>query len=279
MKISEVIEKMDEFHQPYTPGKMTRDLVLYGDPDVECTGIAVTATANFNVLRKAVEEGINLIISHEGITYNYEKGGNVDEVENEVLQEKLKFIREHGLCIWRDHDHMHGGGPRFVERVRNDMIFYGTMKELGWEPYNIGDPKKPLWFRIPEKSAEELADELMEKWNLNGLRIVGNRNARISTVFICEHVNGGERDLPIIDNAEKADAIIPLEICDFTLTQYVRDAAFLGKNKILLEMGHFTAEELGMKYLEKVLPAYFNNELKVRYIQSGDTFEYILRKK
>ncbi|MBR0136880.1 MAG: Nif3-like dinuclear metal center hexameric protein [Erysipelotrichaceae bacterium] len=278
MKISEVIEKMDEFHQPYTPGKMTRDVILYGDPDIECTGIAVTATANLDVLHKAVENGVNLIISHEGITYNYEKSYNVDEVSNEVLQAKLKFIRDNNLCIWRDHDHMHGGGPRFVERVRADMIFYGTMKELGWEPYNIDDPKKPLWFKIPEKSAEELARELIEKWNLNGLRIVGNRNARISTVFICEHVQGGERDLPIIDNAEKADAMIPLEICDFTLTQYVRDAAYLGKNKVLFEMGHFSAEELGMKYLVKVLPEFFNNELKVIYLQSGDTFDYILRK-
>ena len=73
MKISEVIEKMDEFHQPYTSNPRTRDKVLYGDADQECTGIAVTATANMDVLRKAYEAGLNLIISHEGITYNYEK--------------------------------------------------------------------------------------------------------------------------------------------------------------------------------------------------------------
>ena len=180
MKICEVIEKMDEFHQPYTPGKSTRDKVLYGDPDQQCTGIAVTATANYDVLQKAVEQGVNLIISHEGITYNYEKSFNVDEVRNEVLQAKLKYIRDNGLCIWRDHDHMHGnGGPMMKERLRNDMIFYGTMKELGWEKYCESDPKKPLWFRIPEKTAEELAQELIEKWNLRGLRIVGNRNAVI----------------------------------------------------------------------------------------------------
>ena len=282
MKICEVIEKMDEFHQPYTPGKSTRDKVLYGDPDQQCTGIAVTATANYDVLQKAVEQGVNLIISHEGITYNYEKSFNVDEVSNEVLQAKLKYIRDNGLCIWRDHDHMHGnGGPMMKERLRNDMIFYGTMKELGWEKYCESDPKKPLWFRIPEKTAEELAQELIEKWNLRGLRIVGNRNAVIRTVFLCEHVIANQwdqYDIPKIDAAEKADCLIPFEIVDYTLTQYVRDAAFMGKNKVMFEMGHFTAEELGMKYLTQLLPEYFNNELKVVYIQSGDTFDYMLRK-
>ena len=162
MKISEVIKKIEEFHQPYTAGPKTRDLVLYGDPEQECTGIAVTATATLEVLHKAVEEGINFIVSHEGITYNYEKVSDVDSVDNEVLQTKLAYMRENGLCVWRDHDHMHGGGPMMAERLRPDMIFYGTMKELGWEKYVSGDTKKPLMYKIPTKSAEELADEIME---------------------------------------------------------------------------------------------------------------------
>ncbi|MBR0386067.1 MAG: Nif3-like dinuclear metal center hexameric protein [Erysipelotrichaceae bacterium] len=245
--------------------------------------MAVTATANYDVLQKAAAHGINLIISHEGIKYNYEKGGSVDEADNDVLQAKLKFIRDNGLCIWRDHDHMHGnGGPHVTERLRNDMIFYGTMKELGWQPYCINDPKKPLWFEIPETTAVELADELMKKWDLNGLRIVGNRNARIRTVFFAEHVIASEwdrYDIPKIDAARKADCIIPFEIVDYTLTQYVRDAAFMGKNKVMFEMGHFTAEELGMKYLAEALSGYLNNELKIIFIRSGDTFDYILRKR
>lgn len=283
MKISEVIEKMHEFHQPYTEGKKTRDKILYGNANQQCTGIAVTATANFDVLQKAVKEGVNLIISHEGITYNYEKLYDVDEVDNDVLQAKLKYIRDNDLCIWRDHDHMHGsGGPHVTERLRNDMIFYGTMEELGWKPYCVSDPKKPLWFEIPETTAEQLADELMEKWNLNGLRIVGNRNAVIKTVFFAEHVIASEFnkfDIPKIDACRKADCIIPFEIVDYTLTQYVRDAAFMGQNKVMFEMGHFTAEELGMKYLVKLLPEFFGNQFKVVYIQSGDTFDYQLRKR
>ena len=278
MKISEVIEAIKKYHQPFKAGERTRDKILTGDPETECTGVAVTCCATFEVMKKAAESGINLIVSHEGISYNYEYGGDINEVDNEVLQTKLAYAREHGLVVWRDHDHMHGGGgPNYLARERADMIFYGTMKELGWEKYVSGDKLKPLWYTVPKQPARQLAREIIEKWNLNGLRIVGNPDCEVETVYIAEHINGGERDIPKVDNAQKADVIIPLEICDYTVTSYVRDAAAMGKNKVIFEMGHFNAEELGMKYLEKTLPEVLDNQIPVKYIQSGDTFKYIVK--
>ena len=102
--------------------------------------------------------------------------------------------------------------------------------------------------------------------------------AEVETVFFCEHIiasNFDQNDIPKMDAAEKADVRIPLEIVDYTLTSYVRDAATLGLNKVILEMGHFNGEELGMRYLEKVLPDVLDHQLPVTYIQSGDTFQYI----
>ena len=280
MKNYEVIEKIKAHHQPYTPDPAkTRDKYLIGDPEEECNGIAVTACATLDVMHKAVEADINLIISHEGITYNYEKGSPVEVVRNHVLQEKLSYAREHHLTVWRDHDHMHGEG-RIIPRPKADEIFFGTMKELGWEEYVIGDRLKPLWYKVPRQPARTLAQQLMKTWNLNGLRVVGNIDAEVETVFIAEHVIANrfdQFDIPKMDAAEKADVIIPLEIVDYTLTSYVRDAASLGESKVILEMGHFNAEELGMKYLEKVLPEVLNHEVQVKYIQSGDTFTYLLR--
>ncbi len=42
-------------------------------------------------------------------------------------------------------------------------------------------------------------------------------------------------------------------------------------------MGHFNAEELGMKYLQKLLAEEFKDELEVTFIQSGDGFTYMTR--
>lgn len=275
MKIIEVLERIRQFHQPYIWKENTRDQILCGDVEKECTGVCVTCCATYEVLEKCAKKGLNLIISHEGITYNYEKKGDINSCENEVVQKKLNFAKEHNIVVWRDHDAMHG--PRSTIREKADMIFYGTMKELGWEEYLIGDKLKPLWYKVPTMSARDFGQLLIEKWNLNGLRIVGNLDSQISTVFICEHVNGGERDIPTLDKCVQADAIIPLEICDYTVTTYVRDAAAMGMNKVIFEMGHFNAEELGMKYLERILPDAIDNDVPVEYIQSGDGFQYLTK--
>ena len=285
MKVNEVIDRLKQWHLPITVDEeKTRDRYLCGDPEVECTGVAVTCDATFEVMKKAAEKGINLIISHEGISYNYEYAGDIRECENEVLKAKLKFADEHNIVVWRDHDHMHGGRPPIgtdgkpALRARNDYIFYGTMKELGWEEYVFDDPMKPLWYKVPKTSARALAGDICKAWGLNGLRIVGNLDCEVETVWICEHINGGIRDVPKLDLAKKADVMIPLEICDYTLTTYVRDAAAMGYNKVIFEMGHFNAEELGMKYLARLLPEILDNQLKVEYIQSGDGFSYFVNK-
>lgn len=276
MKIIEVIEKIKEFHQPYSWKENTRDKILCGDINNECTGICVTCCATFELLEKCARQRINLIISHEGITFNYEKMGDVNLCSNEVVQRKLQFAKEHNIVVYRDHDAMHGpGGPNDLVREKTDLIFYGTMKELQWQQYMLGDEMKPLWYKVPTMTARQFAKVLIDKWNLNGLRIVGNLDSQISTVFFCEHVNGSERDVKIIDKCLQADAIIPLEICDYTLTTYVRDASAMGLNKVLFEMGHFNAEELGMKYLARLLSDYLKEQLPVVYIQSGDGFKYL----
>ena len=50
MKISEVIQKMKQYHRGIANGKpiddaVTRDQILYGNPDQECTGIVRTGYA------------------------------------------------------------------------------------------------------------------------------------------------------------------------------------------------------------------------------------------
>ena len=276
MKIQEIIDKICQWHEPFENPKMgTRDLVLGGNTDQECSGIAITCCATFEVLEKAKEKNINFIITHESIHFGLQKTDE-DIIGNDVYDAKVKYIEDNGLVVWRDHDRIHGNGlPFHPIRHNPDYIFYGLSKELGWDEYIIGDTMKPLWFKIPTTTAKEFAQFLIDKFKLDGLRIVGNMDCEISTVWFAEHVNGGKMDSKKIKAGLKADAIIPFEICDYTLTQYVKDAAYLGQSKVLFEMGHFNAEELGMKYMCKWLPEIIGNEIPIEFIQSGDVFKYI----
>lgn len=279
MKIGEIISSLIAWHQPYENPR-TRDTVKCGDVEQECTGIAITCYATPSVIRKAVEKHCNLLIVHESLFY----GDSYDTKafwDLPAYRKKTDLLKNSQIVVFRDHDHMHGKGRPWVpERIRNDYIYYGFMKEMGWENYVIGDQLKPLWYRIPEISLKELADFLMDKLNLNGIRIVGEQDMTVSTVFMAEHCSGDKGDDAIIREAAEADVIIPLEICDWTVSAYVRDAVEAGEKKAILEMGHFNVEEPGMKYMAQWLPeAIGTDSIPIHFIQSGDGFQYRLRER
>ncbi|MCD7813667.1 MAG: Nif3-like dinuclear metal center hexameric protein [Lachnospiraceae bacterium] len=274
MKISEVIEKVVAYHPPMDESHPTTDVVKIGDPKQECTGIVVTCFASVNVIRRAAELGANLIIVHEPLFWNHED--RTDWLENSVIfQEKKKLLEENGIVVWRDHDHIHGGSP---VNPPLDGIFYGIMKELGWEPYRIGFAGKPLLYLIPETDAAELGLFLKERLNLNGIRIVGDPHTKVSKIFLWEHIREHdpmeEEKLRKVDE-EEIDAIIPLELIDWTVSAYVRDASQLGHAKILYNIGHFNFEEIGMKYMLQYLPGLVGN-IPVHYVQSGDAFDFLI---
>ncbi|MDO4198406.1 MAG: Nif3-like dinuclear metal center hexameric protein [Erysipelotrichaceae bacterium] len=278
MKIQKIIDDICAWHEPFEEPKNgnSRDKILAGNSDQECTGIVITVCATMGVLKEAVRQGKNMIISHESIFASLVPGSE-DFENNDVVKEKLAYIEENNLCIWRDHDRMHGNGlPFYPVRKRNDYIFYGIMKELGWDDYVTSGKFKPLWYKIPATTGRELAKEIMEKFNLSGLRVVGNLDAKVETVFFAEHVQGRKDEQKVMD-AMNADAILPFEICDYTLTQYVNDAAMLGKDKVILEMGHFNFEELGMKYMSEWLKEIVKDEVPIAFVQAGDLFQYIQR--
>lgn len=272
MKIREVIDELKAFHEPFEEGKQSRDIVIAGDVEQECTGVLITICATYEIVKKAKEMNANLIITHESIFY----GSRIDQEildSSEVYNEKKKFIDDKKLVIYRDHDRMHGNGlPFHPTRVNPDYIFYGICKELGWDEYVVGDKLKPLWYKIPTMKATDLADLLIEKFHLRGLRTVGNMNAEVSTVWFCEHINGNQMDGKKIADAANADAIIPFEIVDYTLSQYVNDAAEMGLNKVILEMGHFNCEELGMKYMETWMRTVV--DIPVNFVWTKDLFDY-----
>ncbi len=69
-----------------------------------------------------------------------------------------------------------------------------------------------------------------------------------------------------------------MEMIDFTVATYMRDSAQAGLNKRVFAAGHFNVEELGMKWFgEKHLPQLLL-DIKVKFIQSGDAYNMLLRK-
>ena len=251
----------------------TRDKILYGNPNQEITGIVTTCYASVDVIKKTIELGANFIIVHEALFWNH--GDHTDWLkDNETFKEKKKLLDEGNICVWRNHDYIHSGIP--LNSTYTDGIFYGVMKELGWENYLTCPIEKPMHFEIPETTVRELGLFLKEKWNLNGIKIIGSLDSPVKKVWIPGHIDGrmDNQILSTMEN-EQIDTLIVLECTDYTVAEYVRDSTMAGIPKTIIALGHFNTEEPGMKYMLNWLPEALKIDVPMTFIPCADMFTFI----
>lgn len=284
MLISEVIQRSKSFcggKEIFGNGKpidsiRTRDQVLYGSIDKECTGIVTCIWPSSEIIRKAQELGSNLIISHEAIFWNHgDRQGWL--AFNETFQAKKAVLDEWGGAVWRNHDYIHSKVPIDEGGALADGIFYGLAWKLEWLDYRVGDVSMPMDFEIPETSAEELARYLIKKLGLQGTRIVGDPKARVRRVHIPMHLIGPDDDSETryVDEHD-VDCLLCMETTDFTTCEYIRDAAQLGQGKAAITIGHFNVEEPGMEYMAHwIFQALGTDEIPCTFVPQGDPYHYV----
>ena len=288
MTIREVVDSILSYH-PFLFDYHGCDDFKSGDPDVECTGIVTAISPTVGVIRKAIELNANLIVVHEPTYYTSEDGpGWFEDFDNSVYEEKKQLLDQHGIVIWRDHDHLHFHKP--------DGIFEGVLRYTGWKEYATA--VRPPYggfghflIELPEAmTVKEVADHLMKSIGMNGCRYIGNATDEVKKILIVGHLypmmgpmtpkradgKPKEYSVQIIgDMEEGVDLILPGETIDWTVLSYIRDANELGHKKAMISLGHFNWEALGMKYakdwLEELVPG-----IPVTYVEAGDMFNYFL---
>ena len=106
MKIREVIDRVLAYHPPFPAEYDGCDGFKCGDPEAECTGIAVSLVPTVDAIRRAAAAGCNLLYVHEPTNFSSpdDPGWTLD-FENKVFEAKQKLLEENGITIYRDHDH------------------------------------------------------------------------------------------------------------------------------------------------------------------------------
>lgn len=287
MKKREVVDRILAYH-PQLANYVGCDEYKSGGEEDECTGIVSALVPTMEVIRKTADLGCNLLIVHEPIYYQTPDfpcwRGNF---ENQVQKEKKGYIKEKGITIWRDHDHMHAHQP--------DSIFTGVIKYLDWESCLNRElsARMPFFyvFDIPECTVADLGEHLKEKIGMNGVRYIGCAEDRIKRVAIAAHLypnsamtdeikedgfyHSYDMEIMKLMETEEIDAIIPGEIIEWTILSYIRDAAFMKKRKACFNIGHYNMEELGMRYAAEWIGELVDHTVPVHYIPTGDTWNFL----
>lgn len=269
MKIEKVIDMLWGSHRPLPPDMRTCDQLQFGDLTKECTGIVLTCSPSCDVIRQASALGCNLMIGHEPLFYD----GWDDtawQAGDRVLSAKRRLLMETGMCVVRDHDHMHNDDP--------DGIFSGLIAELGWESY--AQPSKPgsgFLFLLPQTTVGQVAEHVARVMHIPGMRIIGDPDLAVERVAILGHFLGSAWDQQQLRQIDEADVqlIIPGEVIDWTIIAYVRDAISTGRPMAMLNVGHFNLEEPGMRHMTAKIKKLVGESLPVHFIQSGDAFRWL----
>lgn len=258
--------------KPLLPEK-TCDHLIAGRYDKEVHKIVSTFMATVDVIKKAADIGADMIITHEPTWFT-----GKDDAEwcknDPVYLGKKKLIEDNDIAIWRFHDHMHMG--------KEDGIYRGFDKELGWEKFRIKNPDDMLHFgecyKLPKTTLEELCRFFKEKLSMDVIQIVGDPKMTVERVSVL--VGGGSlglgtEELPMKLMCENnLDLLICGDITEWTISAYVRDAAAMGMNKGMLVLGHERSEEWGMKHLGEWMKDIVDG-IEVVFIDAGEPFKYI----
>ena len=270
MTIQSIIDGILAYH-PDIGDRRTCDVAVGADPNRECTGILISIAPTVPVIRKAIEIGANFIFVHEPTFFSAYDDDCEWLAGNDVYEEKLALLLDHGITVYRDHDHIHAHRP--------DGIFHYLMKQLGWLEYQKTD--RGRWeIVLPPTRLEDLVTHVKERMGLEHIRYIGNPDATVSTVGFCGHLLPGP-DSNWSNNKQVADSwdydvVIPGETVDWTLPLYIRDAAELGKAKAMIVPGHFVQEEAGMRWAEEWLrPIVNDSSLPISFFPAGDMWKYM----
>jgi putative NIF3 family GTP cyclohydrolase 1 type 2 len=242
-----------------TPPPNTVDTIKAGDPNTVVTGIATTFLDTYQVLEKAVADGKNLIITHEPTFYNHPDDMTV--LGNDPVQaQKLAYIQQHHLVVWRFHDTWHLRNP--------DGILEGVVEEFGWKAYQRSDD--PHLFTLPATTVGQLAAALRARAGSRLIRVVGDPAMPVTQVALLPGASGLTRQVKMLER-DDVQVLVAGEAAEWETVEYARDASAQGRHKALILLGHEVSEEAGMQYcaqwLKGILPG-----VPIEFIKAGEPF-------
>lgn len=259
--IKRVINELTKHNNPV---ENTVDTLKFGNPDEEVSKIAISFMPTYDVIQQAVDQGVSLLICHEGIFYSH-----MDEVDfgtNKVQEEKYRLIQKSGIAIYRSHDYIH--------RYKPDGIMAGMLKTLEWEPFIEENRPTETIVNIPTMTVREVINYLKEQLRVDFIRYVGDLSMDCSRVALLAGYRGGSKTVIPSFEEHNVDLVIYGEGPEWETPEYVRDAVAQGRSKALLILGHLESEEPGMEYLAGLVQKMFP-EIPVHFIPTNQCIKYL----
>lgn len=241
----------------------TVDGIIIGDGNEEVRAIGTTFICSYEVIEKAIDKGINVIISHESIYYqhhdNYTQFG-----DSKVIEQKLELLRKHNIQVIRFHDYAHRYDP--------DIISAGFLDVVEWSSYAAQEQADIL--HLPQQSVGQIARHLKNRLAIDHIQLIGHQDQLCSNVWLRLGFRGnGDNCIPAYEQGN-IQLIIAGEGMEWETPEYIRDANAQGKAIAMLIVGHQKSEEAGMRFLARQLRHQLP-QLSITHIEQRAAIQYV----
>jgi putative NIF3 family GTP cyclohydrolase 1 type 2 len=217
---------------PWRP--TTVDGIKAGDPATVVKGIATTAMATLEVLRRASAAGRNFIITQEPVFYSASDAPG-DRAADPVYLAKKKLIDDQKLVVFRFSDHWSARQPS--ESAKAFAAAFNWKAAAG--------PDGDQIYQVPETTLRALAAKVRSTLSLRGgLRLVGRPEMRVRSVFLSPE---GTTLAAAVKNLPKADVIIAGEPREWEAIPYTLDTNETASPKGMIYVGRVVSEGPGMQ--------------------------------
>lgn len=258
----------------------TVDQFLFGDPETEVSGIAVSWMPTLSNLEKALDKGFNVFITHEPLlAAKIDAEGNIigGPIFNERLHwiinrrklntdniwiKKMEWLEQNNLIVLRCHD--------FWDSYPEIGIHGAWAKWLGYTNPPLKVDKYYELHKIPETTLEELSRYILQKIKPLGqdsIQVIGDLDKKISQITI-----GTGAITDYLDMYAFGGDVIILSDDGTFLWESGQWAQDIGVPIIIVN--HSLSEEPGMRtlgeYLEKIFP-----NVPIMHIPVGCMFKSI----
>lgn len=261
MKVCEVIEKLEQLSPTRFACSWDNIGLLVGRNDQEVLRIGISLDATNSVIEKAVQQKIDLLITHHPVIFSSLKRIN----DEDFLGRKILKLTEHKIACYAMHTNFDvlGGMAQLVEKKLGlfECVPLEVTAEEEGTLYGIGSVSK-----FPEKmSLQKSAEFVKEKFHLPHVAIFGNPETMVQRVAICAGSGRG-----MIEEVLKkgAEVFITGDI------GHHEGLDALDQGVTVIDAGHYGLEHIFMEFMEQYLkeriPA-----LEIQVIDSQNPFTII----
>jgi len=262
MKAQEIIDyvlSIAPFRDAY--GDIPRDdALVFGSPDIEVTGIATTWSATTEVIKKAIDAGINFIITHEFLFWPpYE---TVWYRDSKQIMSKVPNIRRGELlkgtnmAVYMTHKNWDAAANWGM--CDSFPAFLGFTEEVKSGRFTRVHKIEPL-------KLKDLAGRIRKKMGLCNIRIAGDPERQVSKIGTAVGGLGQLFGLPEELYNLGAEAVVFGEVLDYTVR------CCLEHGMAAVETSHVLSENPAVENLAKKLKEQYP-ETKVFFIDAGYPF-------